>query len=287
MLHRVWRRMDDFDLIHFHTDYLHFPLFAERADKTLTTLHGRLDLPDLPVIVREFSMMPLVSISAAQRRPMGWANWYGTVPHGLPNELYRLGSGEGAYLAFLGRIAPEKGPERAIAIANRAGLPLQIAAKVDKVDRDYFQHTIEPLFQNPLVEFIGEIGENEKGRFLGDAVALLFPIDWPEPFGLVLIEAMATGTPVIAFGGGAVPEIIEDGVTGFVVDDVATAAAAVSMARRLDRGLIRERFEERFTADRMASDYLALYQRVLLGGRKAIDPRLLSLRAAAGIGLSS
>ena len=287
MLHRLRRRLGEFDLLHFHTDYLHFPLFAECADKTLTTLHGRLDLPDLPVVMREFAMMPLVSISYAQRTPVPWANWHGTVLHGLPRDLLRLGSGGGGYLAFLGRIAPEKRPDQAIAIARDAGMPLQIAAKIDPVDRAYFENKITPLLRDPLIEYIGEIGENEKSRFLGDAVALLFPIDWPEPFGLVLIEAMATGTPVIAFGRGAVPEIIEDGVTGFVVDDVATAAAAVSMARRLDRGLIRERFEERFTADRMASDYLALYQRVLLGGRKAIDPRPLSLRAAAGIGLSS
>jgi len=265
MLHRVYRRKAEFDLIHFHTDYLHFPLFADSWQKTLTTLHGRLDLPDLAVIVRECQMMPLVSISASQRTPLAWANWYGTVQHGLPRDLHRLGDGAGGYLAFLGRVSPEKGLDRAITIARDVGLPLQIAAKVDPVDRDYFEEAIVPLLDDPLIEFVGEIGENEKGRFLGDAVALLFPIDWPEPFGLVLIEAMANGTPVIAFGRGSVPEIIEDGLTGFIVDDIASAARAVPLAARLDRHAIRRRFEERFTADRMARDYLALYQRVLHG----------------------
>jgi glycosyltransferase involved in cell wall biosynthesis len=271
MLHRVCRRAAEFDLIHFHTDYLHFPLFADCWDKTLTTLHGRLDLPDLPVIMREFPMMPLVSISAAQQQPLSWANWCGTVLHGLPRDLHRLGNGTGGYLAFLGRIAPEKGPDRAIAIARSAGVPLQIAAKVDPLDRQYFEHTIAPLLQDPMIEFIGEIGENEKSRFLGDAMALLFPIEWPEPFGLVLIEAMATGTPVIAFGRGSVPEIIEDGITGFIVDDATAAVAAVPLAKQLDRKAIRRRFEERFTADRMARDYLTLYQRVLLGRTQAIE----------------
>jgi glycosyltransferase involved in cell wall biosynthesis len=283
MLHRVHRRAGEFDLIHFHTDYLHFPLFADCAGKTLTTLHGRLDLPDLPVVMQEFSTMPLVSISAAQQTPLSWANWYGTVLHGLPRVSYRLGSGEGGYLAFLGRIAPEKGPDRAIAIAQSAGVPLRIAAKVDPVDRDYFEHAISPLLGDPLIEFVGEIGESKKSRFLGDAAALLFPIDWPEPFGLVLIEAMATGTPVIAFGRGSVPEIIEDGVTGFIVDDVSSAAAAVPLATQLDRRAIRRRFEERFTADRMARDYLSLYRRVLRDGMPADEPKLLTFRAAGGL----
>jgi glycosyltransferase involved in cell wall biosynthesis len=283
MLHRVRRRATEFDLIHFHLDYLHFPLFAECWDRTLTTLHGRLDLPDLPVIMREFPMMPLVSISAAQQTPLCWANWIGRILHGLPRDLHRLGSGDGGYLAFLGRITPEKGPDRAIAISRATGVPLQIAAKVDPVDRDYFEHAIAPLLQDPLIEFIGEIGENEKGGFLGDAVALLFPIDWPEPFGLVLIEAMANGTPAIAFGRGSVPEIIEDGVTGFIVDDVAAAAAAVPMAKQLDRRAIRQRFEERFTAERMARDYLTLYQQVLRGGTEAIEPKLLTFIAREGL----
>ena len=270
MLHRVRRRIGEFDFIHFHTDYLHFPLFADCWHKTLTTLHGRLDLPDLPVILRACSMMPLASISASQRAPLAWANWYGTVHHGLPRDLHRLGNGAGGYLAFLGRVSPEKGVDRAIAIARRVGLTLQIAAKVDPVDRDYFEQAIEPLLDDPLIEFIGEIGENEKSRFLGDAIALLFPIDWPEPFGLVLIEAMASGTPVIAFNRGSVSEIIEDKLTGFIADDIESAARGVPLAAQLDRSAIRRRFEERFTASRMARDYLALYRRVIEGDTPAV-----------------
>src|SRR5712671_4610586 len=271
MLHRVRRRAAEFDIIHFHTAYLHFPLFAECWDKTLTTLHGRLDLPDLPVVMREFSMMPLVSISDAQQAPLSGANWYGTVLHGLPRDLYRRGGGAGGYLAFLGRIAPEKRPDRAIAIARRAGLPLQIAAKVDPTDRPYFEREILPLLQDPLIEFVGEIGEADKGAFLGDAAALLFPIDWPEPFGLVQVEAMATGTPVIGFRGGSVPEIIEDGVTGFIVDDIASAVAAIPRAKELDRRVIRQEFERRFTDERMARDYLAIYGALLQHGSGAIE----------------
>jgi len=266
LLYRLARAADAFDIIHFHTDYLHFPLFAQNWGKTLTTLHGRLDLPDLPPILREFAMMPLVSISNAQRLPMPWANWYSTVYHGLPSSLYAGGCGDGGYLAFIGRICPEKRPDWAIEIARRTGLPLAIAAKVDKADRTYYKNRIKPLLKDPLVEFIGEIGDIEKGAFLGDAVALLFPIDWPEPFGLALIEAMANGTPVIAFGRGSVPEIIDDGVTGVIVDSVDEAVAAVPHAKALDRGAIRQRFEERFSVERMAHDYLALYDTVLRRG---------------------
>jgi glycosyltransferase involved in cell wall biosynthesis len=262
-LHRLARAVAAFDIIHFHTDYLHFPLFAQNWGKTLTTLHGRLDLPDLPPLLREFAMMPLASISQAQRAPVPWANWYGTVYHGLPTGLYPLGCGDGGYLAFIGRICPEKRPDWAIEIARRAGLPLTIAAKVDKVDRSYYKTRIKPMLKDPAVEFIGEIGEGDKGAFLGDAVALLFPIDWPEPFGLVLIEAMANGTPAIAFGRGSVSEIVEPGVTGFVVNNVDEAVAAVPLAKALDRAVIRRRFEERFSAKRMARDYLALYSEVL------------------------
>jgi glycosyltransferase involved in cell wall biosynthesis len=272
MLDRLRRCADEFDILHFHTDYLHFPLFADCWEKTLTTLHGRLDMPDLPVMMREYDMMPLVSISDAQRTPMPWANWYGTVQHGLPRHLHRLGDGGGGYLAFLGRMSPEKAPDRAIEIARRAGLPLQLAAKIDPVDREYFDSKIVPLLKDPSIEFIGEIGETDKTEFLGNALALLFPIDWPEPFGMVLIEAMANGTPVIAFGRGSVPEIIEDGVSGFIVDDIASAAAVVPRALRLDRTAIRRRFEERFTAERMARNYLALYQRVL--SRRTVPLRL-------------
>lgn len=262
MLDRVRRRAAEFDILHFHTDYLHFPLFGEVGHRTLTTLHGRLDLPDLPFILREFPAMPLVSISNAQRAPMRWANWQGTVLHGLPRHLHRPGAGGGGYLAFLGRISPEKGVDRAIAIARSAGVPLQIAAKVDKADQAYFDKVIAPLTDDPLIEFVGEIGEADKSAFLGDAIAMLFPVDWPEPFGVVLIEAMAAGTPVIAYPRGSVPEIVDDGVTGFIVDDIAGAVRAVPMAAQLDRRAIRQCFEKRFTAERMARDYLTLYRRL-------------------------
>jgi glycosyltransferase involved in cell wall biosynthesis len=265
-LYRLAQAADAFDIIHFHTDYLHFALFAQLWGKTLTTLHGRLDLPDLPPILHEFAMMPLVSISNAQREPVPWANWYGTVHHGLPSNLYYGGRGDGGYLAFIGRICPEKRPDQAIEIARRAGMPLTVAAKVDKVDLAYHQNRIKPLLEDPRIDFIGEIGDGEKGAFLGDAVALLFPIDWPEPFGLALIEAMANGTPVIAFRRGSVPEIVEPGVTGLIVDSVDEAVAAVPLARALDRAAIRRRFEECFSVERMAQDYLRLYDAVLRGG---------------------
>ena len=281
MLDRVRRREADFDIIHCHTDYLHLPFLAECSDKTITTVHGRLDLPDLHAIARAFPMLPLVSISNAQREPMPWANWQATVYHGLPRNLHRLGDGRGGYLAFLGRIAREKRPDRAIEIALRARMPLQIAAKVDPTDRPYFEREILPLLQDPLIEFVGEIGEADKGAFLGDAAALLFPIDWPEPFGLVQIEAMATGTPVIAFRGGSVPEIIEDGVTGFIVDDIESAVAAIPLAKALDRRVIRQEFERRFSDERMTRDYLAIYSALLQRGSGAID-----VHAAAAPGLA-
>jgi glycosyltransferase involved in cell wall biosynthesis len=281
-LNRVVGCADDFDIIHFHTDYLHFPLFARHWRKTLTTMHGRLDLPDLPPIFREFSMMPLASISNAQRQPVPWANWHGTVYHGLPMNLYATGAGTGQYLAFIGRICPEKRPDWAIEIARRARLPLTIAAKVDKADRAYYKKQIKPMLDDPLVEFIGEIGENDKGDFLGDAMALLFPIDWPEPFGLVAIEAMANGTPVIAFGRGALPEIIDHGVTGFIVDNVDEAVMAIPLAKALDRDAIRRRFEERFSAERMARDYAALYSEILRGGQAdAVLSSAVMVREAA------
>ncbi len=260
MLERVWRRAREFDVLHFHIDYLHFPLFRELAGRTLTTCHGRLDLPDLPVVHRAFPEFPLVSISDHQRRPCPNWRWLATVPHGLPADLCRFSPGPGdGYLAFLGRICPEKQPDQAIEIARRAGLPLKIAAKVDRVDQAYFDEVIRPLLNDPLVEYVGEIGDRDKAEFLGGARALLFPIAWPEPFGLVMIEAMACGTPVVAYRCGSVPEVLEDGVTGFVVADVAGAIAALGQLDRLDRSLIRARFEHRFTAERMASDYLALY----------------------------
>jgi glycosyltransferase involved in cell wall biosynthesis len=262
-LNRVARSADAFDIIHFHTDYLHFPLFTQRSRKTVTTMHGRLDLPDLPHLLREFAIMPLVSISKAQQAPVPWANWRGTVYHGLPTSLYAAGCGDGGYLAFIGRLCPEKRPDWAIEIARRAKLPLTIAAKVDKADRSYYKTRIKPLLRNPLVKFIGEIDDSDKAGFLGSAIALLFPIDWPEPFGLVLIEAMANGTPVIAFGRGSVPEIIDHGITGFIVDSIDEAVAAIPLARAIDRGAIRRHFEERFSVERMARDYVALYDEVL------------------------
>jgi glycosyltransferase involved in cell wall biosynthesis len=263
MLEKVRQMAGSFDLLHFHIDYLHFPLFRPRRGRVLTTLHGRLDLSDLWPLYREFSDMPLASISHDQRRPMPPVAWMGTVHHGLPADLYVPNLSPEGYLAFLGRISPEKRPDRAIEIAKRAGKPLKIAAKVDKADRDYFTQRIAPLLDHPLIEFIGEIGEAEKNDFLGQASALLFPIDWPEPFGLVVIEAMACGTPVIAWRRGAVPEIIDHGVSGLLVDDMDAAVAAVYRTESLDRAEVRRCFETRFSAERMAQDYLAIYRRMI------------------------
>ncbi len=258
-LEHVFRRAAEFDLVHFHTDFLHFPLSRRHRLTAVTTLHGRLDLPELVPVYREFADQPLVSISDAQRAPLPWANWVRTIHHGLPETLYRLHERPGDYLAFIGRIAPEKRVDRAIEIARRAGMPLKIAAKVDLADRAYYEQRIRPMLKGRHVEFVGEIGQEEKDSFLGRAVALLFPIDWPEPFGLVMIEAMACGTPVIAWPCGSVREVIEPGVTGFIVDDIDDAAEACDLARRVDRAVVRGAFERRFTARRMALDYLELY----------------------------
>jgi glycosyltransferase involved in cell wall biosynthesis len=260
MLDRVRRHASEFDALHFHIDYLHFPLFSDLATRTLTTQHGRLDLPDLPVVYKAFPKYPLVSISNHQRLPCpGW-NWVRTVHHGLPEQLYASSpKPRDGYLAFLGRICPEKRPDLAIATARRAGLRLKIAAKVDRVDQSYFDDVIRPLICHPLIEFVGEIGDHEKAAFLGGAAGLLFPLDWPEPFGLVMIEAMACGTPVIAYRCGSVPEVIEDGLTGFVVEDIEGAIDAVHRLDQLDRVRIRMRFERRFTVQRMADDYLSVY----------------------------
>ncbi|WFU18889.1 glycosyltransferase family 4 protein [Bradyrhizobium sp. CB3481] len=264
MLDKVRERADEFDILHFHTDYLHFPLFRSERGRTLTTLHGRQDLPDHMPFYRRFADMPLVSISNAQRSPLPRANFVATVYHGLPLDLHIPSyNPKGDYLAFLGRISPEKRPDRAIAIARAAGLPLKIAAKVDKADDAYFRGVIAPMLNEPGIEFIGEINENAKSEFLGEAAALLFPIDWPEPFGLVMIEAMACGTPVLAFRCGAVPEIVEDGLTGRIVSDVDEAVRAVPGLLQLDRKAVRARFEERFSSARMAADYGRIYHRML------------------------
>ncbi len=274
MLHHVRSSADAYDIIHFHADYLHFPLFADRPEKTLTTVHGRMDLQELPIIFGEFQSMPVVSVSDSQRRPLPWANWRGTVYHGLPTELYAPGPGRSGYLAFIGRICPEKRPDRMIAIAKGAGVPLKIAAKVDKVDVDYFDDVIKPLLDDPLIEFVGEISDAEKEAFLGDALALLFTIGWPEPFGLAMIEAMACGTPVIAWRNGSVPEVVEEGVTGFIVAGIDEAVEAIERVSILDRAVVRKRFEERFSVERMARAYLSLYESAASGpGKPAVAKR--------------
>ncbi len=263
MLDKVRERAEDFDILHFHIDYLHFPLFRSERGRTLTTLHGRQDLADHMPFYRRFSEMPLVSISNAQRAPLPGVNFVGTVHHGLPLDLHKPGIKRREYLAFLGRISPEKRPDRAIAIARAAGIPLKIAAKVDNADDAYFQNVIAPMLDGGSVEFIGEINDNAKGEFLGRAAGLLFPRDWPEPFGLVLIEAMACGTPVMAFRCGSVPEIIEDGLTGRIVSNVDEAVRSIPDLLALDRHAIRARFEQRFSAARMTADYLKIYQELL------------------------
>jgi glycosyltransferase involved in cell wall biosynthesis len=262
MLERVARDAPSYDIVHYHVDYLHFPLSRRTRVPHVTTLHGRLDIPDLANLYREFRDMPVVSISSAQRRPLPWANWQATVYHGLPEDLYRFRERPGQYLAFLGRISREKRVDRAIEIARRIGMPLRIAAKVDSVDKEYFETTIKPLLDGPYTEYLGEIGDGEKDEFLGNAYALLFPIDWPEPFGLVMIEAMACGTPVIAYRHGSVPELMQDGVTGFVVSQLDDAARAAERVAGLDRRACRRVFEERFTVSRMTREYVDVYRRL-------------------------
>jgi glycosyltransferase involved in cell wall biosynthesis len=276
MLNEVRSRAAEFDIIHFHLDYLHFPLFCDKPSRTLTTLHGRLDLPDLPVVFRAFPQMPMVSISNDQRRPLPWLNWAGTIYHGLPRNLLPYCERPSwDYLAFVGRICPEKRVDRAIAIAKRVGMKLKIAAKIDPVDRKYFESEIKHLLDDPLIEFIGEIGDEDKAEFLGNAYAVLFPIDWPEPFGLVMIEAMSCGTPVIAYRRGSVPEVVEHGLTGLVVENEDEAVIAVRRARMLNRLHVRQRFEERFSIERMVSDYCALYT----DGAERIEPAVPLVRA--------
>jgi glycosyltransferase involved in cell wall biosynthesis len=263
----------DFDIIHSHLDFTGFPLARRNPVPVVTTLHGRLDLPELEPVYREFSEMPLVSISDAQRRPLPWANWAGTIYHGLPRNMYSFQERSQGYLAFLGRIAPEKRPDQAIEIAKRAGIPLRIAAKVDPSDRMYFEAEVEPLLNHPLIEFVGEISDAEKSEFIGNAMALVCPYDWPEPFGLVLIEAFACGTPVVAYRRGSIPEIIDHGVTGYICDNLDEMVDAVGQVPLIDRKQCRTAFDERFTADRMARDYVALYERLLLEDGAMQAPR--------------
>jgi glycosyltransferase involved in cell wall biosynthesis len=267
LLELVFQDVSRFDVIHFHCDYLHLPFLRRHPCASVTTLHGRLHIPDLLPLLTEFAEVPLVSISYDQRRPLPWLNWQATVYHGLPRDLHSFRAGEGDYLAFLGRVSPEKGLDRAIDIARRAGVRLRVAGKVYPEEREYFRQTIEPLLQESRswVEFLGEVGGRDKEEFLGNARALLFPIDWPEPFGLVMIEALACGTPVIAWRNGSVPEVLEDGVTGFVVESVEEAVRAVGRVGGLDRRDCRRSFEERFDAARMAQDYLEVYRRLARG----------------------
>jgi glycosyltransferase involved in cell wall biosynthesis len=260
MLERVYQRAADFDFLHFHLDYYPFSLFSRQPTPFVTTLHGRLDLPEHQPVFDAFATVPTVSISNSQRRPLPQANWVRTVHHGLPERLLVPKPVKPSYFAFLGRIAPEKGVDRAIRIAQHCGVKLKIAAKVDNADREYFDEQIEPMMKLSGVEYIGEINDRDKSEFLSGAIALLVPIDWPEPFGLVMIEAMACGTPVIAFNRGSVPEVIDDGVTGFIVEDINGAIGAVDRLGHLSREKIRQRFEERFTARRMAQDYLSVYR---------------------------
>ncbi|MFW5700563.1 MAG: glycosyltransferase family 4 protein [Cyclobacteriaceae bacterium] len=262
-LQEVMERAEEFDIIHYHNDYLHFPISKNTYYPNVTTLHGRLDIKDLKPVYRKFSQQPIISISNDQRKPLPMANWVATIYHGLPVDLYSLGTGEGDYAAFIGRISPEKRVDRAIEIARRTGIKIKVAAKIDTADKNYFEKEIKHLLDQPHVEFIGEIGEDQKNEFLGNAKALLFPIDWPEPFGMVMIESMACGTPVIAFHNGSVPEVIDIGKTGFIVNSIEEAVKALNNIHLINRNLVREVFEERFSAKRMAQDYLKSYTNVI------------------------
>ncbi len=262
-LQEVMEQAHEFDVLHFHTDYLHFPMSLLTGITTVTTLHGRLDLPELGPLYRKFSTMPLVSISRSQQKPLPMGRWIDTVYHGLPEDRYRKGEGTGNYVAFIGRISPEKRVDRAIEIAGKAGMTIKIAAKIDQADKTYYEEKIRPLFKLPHVEYIGEIGESEKNDFLGNAAALIFPIDWPEPFGMVMIEAMACGTPVIAYRNGSVPEVIDHGKSGYIVENTEDAVKALKHIHELSREQCREIFEQRFSAARMAGNYVQVYERLL------------------------
>jgi glycosyltransferase involved in cell wall biosynthesis len=259
-LQDVAERAAEFDILHFHADYLHFPLSGFMNYRHVSTLHGRLDLPDLKPLYKRFNEVPLVSISDNQRKPLAFANWVKTIYHGLPLNLYTPKTTEGNYFAFVGRFSPEKGAEQAIEIAKKTGIPILIAAKIDKADADYFEKNIKHLLDDPLVKFIGEVTEEEKEDFYGNALATLFPVNWPEPFGLVMIESMACGTPVIAFNKGSVPEVIDEGVSGYIVSTVDEAVKAVGNVHKIDRRQCRRRYEERFSAPIMAKNYLAVYE---------------------------
>jgi len=264
LIETVAQEADEFDVVHFHLDYLSFSQVRRLEIPAVTTLHGRLDIPDLYPLFREFDDMRLISISDAQRAPMPWASWLATVHHGLPEDLHIPKEEPGKYLAFLGRISPEKRVDRAIEIAKMVEMPLRVAAKIDPVDQEYFDKEVRHLLSGTDVEFIGEIGDQEKTEFLGNAFALLFPIDWPEPFGLVMIEAMACGLPVVAFPGGSVREIIDDGVTGFIVNTIEDAVSAVRRIETIDRRRCRDTFERRFSARRMATQYVDIYRHLIV-----------------------
>src|SRR5882724_8265861 len=286
-LEQVYQNAASFDVVHFHIDYLHYPFSRRFEAPHVSTLHGRLDLLDLVPLYREFSDVPVVSISNSQRTPLPWINWQGTVHHGLPVDLYKFKRSEGSYLAFVGRISPEKRVDRAIEIAKLAKMKLKIAAKVDAIDRCYVDKEIRPLLDDPLVEFIGEIGEKEKAELLGNAYALLFPIDWVEPFGLVMIEAMACGTPVVAFRRGSVPEVIDDGVTGFIVDGIEESLQALDKVHDFDRERCRKVFDERFSVGRMAGDYLKIYERLLETKVRTRSKRLNEVAGIRRVGVSA
>ena len=283
MVARVAREAPQFDIVHFHIDYVHFPVSRLCGYPQVTTLHGRLDIPDLQPLYDEFDDMPVVSISDAQRTPLPQANWQATVYHGLPPDLFACDAAPQDYLVFLGRISPEKRVDRAIEIARRTGMRLRVAAKIDDADRAYYEAEIAALFDLPFVEYLGEVGGADKATLLGGARALLFPIDWSEPFGLVMIEAMACGTPVVAWRGGSVEEVITDGVTGFVVDSLDAAVSATERAMSLDRRVCRAEFERRFTAARMTRDYVEIYQR--LSAARSHPDRAASRSSHAGSAL--
>jgi len=263
MMEQVFAAADQFDLIHSHLDFLAFSLSRRCRVPVVTTLHGRLDLPELVPVFRDFAELPLVSISDSQRKPLPWCNWANTVYHGLPHDLYKFHPEPGKYLAFLGRVSPEKCPDQAIELAKRVGIPMKMAAKVDPADRAYFERVVEPLLDHPLIEFVGEITDREKSDFIGNAIGLICPYDWPEPFGLVLIESLACGTPVLAYRRGSIPEIIGHGETGFISENLDEMVSQVEKLRTIDRHRCRKVFDERFTAQRMTNDYVKIYQQLI------------------------